>query len=376
MRNIIFSISITGHRLEYIHHIYDVCRQKIDNDYIFSLPSTFEDVQSLFNWEIAENIRFDFLADGDLKNYLEAKDKGSFICELLNKVCIRNNTYKVFTIDLAAFPYNSKKFLNKGIELKGIVYGIFFYEIKKLNLLRKIHSFYKQIRFIHCRNFKAILLLNDKDAPKWMNALFLTKKCKYIPDPFIQLPTSTIKIREKYMIPMDHIIISHFGGLTRRKGTLLILEAIKLMNEDELQKYVFIFAGRVYDDIRDEFYQIYEDVKKKANIIIEDTFCTYDYLASLSRDSDLILLPYLLTTRSSGVIGYASQYYTPVAVPNDGFIGYLVRKYHIGYLLNKCNPESISNFLKEKKTFSKQIDNTYCISHSTIDFQKYLNNHL
>ena len=55
---LIFDVEVTGHHLEYLHHIYSLATQSNDT-YIFCLPKEFNKVKSQFEWEKCDNIIFD-----------------------------------------------------------------------------------------------------------------------------------------------------------------------------------------------------------------------------------------------------------------------------------------------------------------------------
>ena len=68
-----------------------------------------------------------------------------------------------------------------------------------------------------------------------------------------------------------------------------------------------------------------------------DYFCEYEHITELVAMSDCILIPYDNTAQSSGVLGIAALYGKMLFAPDKGLLGYLVRKYNLGYLYNPGN---------------------------------------
>jgi hypothetical protein len=52
---LIFDVEVSGHHLEYLHHIYSLATQSKDT-YIFCLPKEFNNVKSQFEWKKCDNI--------------------------------------------------------------------------------------------------------------------------------------------------------------------------------------------------------------------------------------------------------------------------------------------------------------------------------
>ena len=144
---------------------------------------------------------------------------------------------------------------------------------------------------------------------------------------------------------------------------------MKLPQEDRC-KYTFFFAGRVDKDIKVEFYEIINAIED-VNVVVKDEFCSYGFFASLCKVADAILLPYLLDSASSGIIGYASQFNTPVIATSTGLIGELVKEYNLGHLLPTVNASSlIYAYYQLDKGLLNKPDNTYCSTHTVDKFNE------
>lgn len=171
-------------------------------------------------------------------------------------------------------------------------------------------------------------MLNDEDSTRTFNS---TSKFRSLPAPVPSVDFSKVKsVRENIGISYDERLLLHFGGLDGRKGTLDILNSIISSKEGELDNICFVFAGRINKNTRDKFYELLNVAKTKAKILVFDKFCSYDFLCNLCYSCDVILMPYHLTNLSSGVLGYAALFHKPVIGPDNGLIGKLINKYHLG----------------------------------------------
>jgi glycosyltransferase involved in cell wall biosynthesis len=227
------------------------------------------------------------------------------------------------------------------------------------------------LSIIPVRKYRHIFLLNDPVAATYLNNKFATSKFRYLPDPFLPLAEhkkNGANIKETLGISDETKVFLHFGSMSYRKGTLNILRAIALLPEEDLKGRCFVFAGKVHDDIKAAFYALTEALKDRAQIRIFDTFCTPAFLSSLCETCSVILAPYYNTSFSSGIAGYAANFHKPVAVPGEKFIGKLVKRYRLGYLLKDNSPETIAGFIKNTLSFRPIDGSRYMNTHAVSDF--------
>ena len=203
--------------------------------------------------------------------------------------------------------------------------------------------------------------MNDHDSAETFNKLYHTDKFQFLPDPVPSVDRSKVHdIRKELNIPQDKKVFLHFGGLSDRKGTLDILDAIGLCSKEDLADKTFIFAGHQSKNLEPLFSARYNFVKDKAQILVFNEFCSYDFLYNLCYTCDVILMPYHLTDLSSGVLGYASVFNKPVVGPSDGLIGRLIRQYNFGLALDEISAKSLIS------TFSESIS-CYSTGYSKIN---------
>lgn len=330
---IIFSHTETGHILEYFHHIYSICEEMPERQFVFVVPERFAELKKEATWSDASNVLFDYIYSTDYKSY-QGKSVFKLSYSLSKILCDRIKKYKATKVlSLFWFPIVPFGLLlfPRGLKASAILYDVYLRERDELSLQSRLRHYLNFWLFAKSRKVVRAFVLNDEHMAGVLNEKFNTKHFYALPDPFNPITEAgLINLRDEYGIGKNVTVFAHFGGLDRRKGTLKILDAISHLTEGERKNSCFIFAGRVYSDIKDEFYRKENELAGKVKIIVKDEFCSYGYLASLCNCCDAILMPYENANRSSGILGYASQFGKPVVAPDNGLIGNLVEKYRLG----------------------------------------------
>lgn len=350
-RVLIYNDDLNGHQIEYLHHLYIGASQHKENDYIFAIPEGVNIHESVYNWDSASNIRIHYINS----QYLNIKGRKSILTSYKKSKIVYDiaKLYSVSDVMLILFmqylPMIACLFWNN-FKVSGIIYSIYLYRWNESTFSQKIQDVLKFLLLSKSSVFKNIFILNDRSSTIHLNKIYKTKKMKYLPDPFVEIPKFEITdIRTKLNISSETIVFSHLGGMDYRKGTIEILKAIEMLSVQDLYNKCFIFAGKVYDDIKIDFYKILEEQRVRVRIICFDEFCDYSFLGSLCNSSDYILLPYSNTSQSSGIIGYCAQFNVPAVVPNEKLLGKLVRKYKLGYLMEGNSHIEIANFIVNSK---------------------------
>lgn len=369
MKYLIFDSKIEGHHLEYIHHLYDKARSMMNDDFIFYLNNKFNEVKEIMEWEDAPNVKFEYLSDeeqmkSDNSNLLIAAWHQSWI---VRRIANKEKIDKIWLIMFIHLMPFLPVILSKKIKIMGVLYRIYLYDKDKMKGVRLWLEKFRYSIFVNNKSVERILVLNDQYAVDQLNKIYSTDKFYFLPDPVPNIDMSKVKnIRCELGINPEDKVYLHFGGLDPRKGTLEILDAIALMSEEELAGIVFVFAGRVYKSMHDEFYERYEKLKDKVKILVYDEFCDYDFLNNLCYSCDCILIPYKNPNQSSGVIGYASLFQKPVIGPSQGLLGRLIKDYQLGQTIDKIDKEMILESLK-KPLNTASID--YAHSRQISNFQ-------
>lgn len=376
---LVFDEVLSGHHLEYIHHLYLGAKEFQNIRLIFAVPKTFSEMKEKLSWEEQSNVLFHFIEEKEL-NEIEGN---TFMlsykkCALADEIAKIYSADEIFFISLMnCLPSVIFRCRNK-IKISGIVYLIYLYRWNNSNWILKLEDIVKYCIFKYCKRFKSIYLLNDDISPRYLNKKFDTNIFLSLIDPvmpFISPPDTTW--RNKLGISPEKKIFLHTGSLSERKGTLNILKALLLLPDELLSKYTIVFAGKVGIDIFDSFYEMCKQLQSKVELFVYDEFCDFESIISMCACADFILIPYQNVESSSGIIGYASSTCTPVVAPKNGLLGKLVRKYKLGILLEDSTVPSLKSFFQEAYSYKLKINSSYH-QERTVDlfartiFQKYV----
>lgn len=367
MQTMIFDINLSGHHLEYLHHIHAGAVWKKEEKYIFYLPLEFQEKKKLYNWESSDNVEFRFFSQQEINTctrsniYVNAWRTSI----LLKKKILETKCDKVLLISFVELLIFIALLLPSKVKVSGIIYSIYLYNKAQMRISRRLLEFIRYQVAVKSKCIERMLILNDSYSVNRLNKIYSTNKFQILVDPVPNVDFSKLKnLREELHIPANDKIYVHFGGLARRKGTLDILEAIAISTKKDMQSRTFIFAGKIYDEIKVDFQTLLAKARKNANILVFDRFCSYEYLYDLCFTADIILTPYHLTNLSSGLLGYASLFHKPVIGPSDGLIGQLIKNYGLGTTINQISPKELLKAINRDQ-YSK-VDSSYA-ENNTID---------
>lgn len=346
MKVLIFEPNLNGHHLEYLHHIYVGAARDNNNQYIFAVPECYHNIKEKFSWETSENICFIYIDEKKLNS------KFKTILELF-KIILKTKPRYTFLISLVWFMPFIVLFPILKTKFSGIIYNIYLYEWRCSNWKRKVQNIILYTLLSKSPNIDTLFILNDLTSVCVLNKIWKTKRFKYIPDPYVPIDTHNIySLRNELGIDNSKKVILHFGAMSARKGTLQIFKMLENTDIQTCEGLCIIFAGKIGNDIKKQFYEKYNLLKDKVNIILEDDFINYERIGSYLLTCDYVILPYEYTNVSSGVIGYCAQFNKPAIGPNKGLIGKLIRKNRLGIVVDKF--ESFQNLDTQYQ------ENEYC----------------
>ena len=359
MKKMLFETVLSGHRMEYIHHLYMEMLNHSEDQFEIVVAEEFNKRKSDYDWPASENVLFDFIPQDWADNanggnmYVQSWKKS----KLLRRYVKKHNPEKVFLITLMKFIPFLPFLISSKLKIVSIVYKIYLYEWEDYSLFRKMVEVlkYKIISKSGCLD--KVFILNDEASTRYLNYLYKTTKFQYLVDPFNEIDYKPHDIRDELNIPKGNRLYIHFGGLQQRKGTIEIVKALGLLSEDDKKNFTVVFAGKVYKDIREQFYRELDKVKNSRQILVFDNYCSVQFLADLCYSCDQILVPYQVMAQSSGLLGYAAQFKKPVLGPRDGLIGKLIKKYNLGFTIPSVKASSIAEGMMRRESFSP--DNRY-----------------
>ena len=376
---IIYTYSFTGQNLEYLSHLYRICTKRIDRKYIFLIPEQFRLKFEKVNLREVDNVKFDFISIEEQKRY-KGKSLWKFqynTTKILAERIHKHNADKCFCMFLSACSPFGIILLPYNVKVSGIIYDIYLYRKKSLSFRSKIKEHILALGLSLTHQIKTVFVLNDENSAYEFNRIYKSRKFQKLADPFPEIEVKNkVDLFESYPELKGKKIFIHFGGLAERKGTLDILQSIKNLSLDEQQKYAFVFAGRVGADIRKEFYKTIDELEGNITVVIKDEFCSYDFIDALCRTATAILMPYYVTDRSSGMLGYASYYGIPVIAPSEGLIGTLVNTYKLGVTIKDITSDNIRNACEIVCKMHFKVDNRYYLDNSLEAFQTQIQDSL
>lgn len=377
-RIVVFTATVAGHNMEYLHHIYDVAIHRCENQYVFVVPASFEQVKHNMTWPQADHIRFDYITNEEVATF---QSKGMLassynMCKIVRNRLKKHHADKLFVVTLMSHLPFAPFMYGCHVKMSGVIYKIYLYEWKRASFLRRVSDVVKYQLLVRFPLFEHLYLLNDEPAVRRINRAYRSTKFRPLVDPYtpIEQPKRQ-NLRQAFLCRKEDKLFIHFGAMDARKGTLEILDSLALLDEKQRERYCFVFAGRVAPAIKEEFYRRVEQLKSRVRIYVKDEFCSYDYLASLCEACDALVIPYLETAQSSGVIGYASQFQKPVIAPKRGLVGKLVRRYKLG-VTTDVTSEGLLAAYRIIETSSPSITTEYVATHQVMTFQQQLSESL
>lgn len=359
---LIYFTSVTGHNIEFIHHLYMGAYER-DVETIIALPEKFEEQRKVFGWPHSEKIRFELLSEAELGSICAPMWSRAWrYCRTLKRVMCQFGVKTAFVADLLSLlPYVGIMF-NRTYRLHGLIFHIYLYRWHTRSMIKNYIEALFFYTLAKSEAVSSIFIGNDRSAAACFNKKLRCSKFIYVPDPFVGRDATTRDLRKEYGISPSDKVLLHFGSMGGRKGTYEILKSIELLTEKQKKEFVFVFAGIVQD--KQTFYSLHKLVKDKCRILIFDAFCEFDFLIQWCKACDLILMPYTHTHASSGILAYAASVDKPVLGPYLGLIGKLIRKYSLGTRICKITPETLA--LSYSSAVEIRVDGEKYISENTV----------
>lgn len=154
------------------------------------------------------------------------------------------------------------------------------------------------------------------------------------------------------MIPPRRVVFLLFGYLTERKGTLKLLDALRVVSKEVAARAAFMLVGNVDPSIKDAVADKLARVQATTPQLfchLEDRWVASEELEALVRRTDVVLAPYQRFVGSSGVMLWAARLGKPILTQDFGILSSLTRDYRLGITADCTNPfliaEAVSRFV-------------------------------
>lgn len=376
MTKLFFDIHITGHHSEYIDHLLSHIIDDKRNHYVFVVHQDFASkfpvisakAQSKSNVALVQ-VNANETLNLNVKNRFK-RSLNNF--KVVDRYAKKFNADEVFLLHINVFQI--------ALGLKKIDYkisGILFMQFTnmKVNNLRSsyfyIRRYFPFILMLKQKKINQIFLLNDQDSANFLNNRYFTKIFKQLPDPIPNIPSlKDFSISEFSGFEKNRKFFLHFGGISDRKGSMEILEAIFKLPAEIQAKLGLIFAGKSSDtNFTDTIEFLIKKINNqtKARVLWVNSFVENTLMSSLFKASDVILMPYKNPEASSGIMGHAINFKKPIISTNAGLIGKIINQNRFGFLVDSVTPEEIA------KAIEKSYENHDDILNDNYD--GYLKNH-
>ena len=383
-KTIIFDISISGHHLEYIIHLFrflETQKPSIYCQYYFVVnPMFIEIVKNHFDVEFMDKLNIIQIQNSELKKIEDnTKVKTTFLQSyrallLLKKYADKLNVRKCVVLNLDLIFKGLTIFKLFNIE----IIGIWFHphvRIPSDRLISKLLKFAKYIflkNVLIINNIKTIFILNDSVATIALNKMTKSGIFKFLPDPINILPKGVVNADiELSKHDKNKTVFLLFGDISERKGALLLLDLIiNHLTPATLNRIQFLIVGKINYEIRNLFYKNIDYINETKNFypIIIDRFVEYSEIPNIFSLSDCILMPYVNFYGSSGILNYAAYFGKPVITGEHGLVSEIVQEYDLGYI-TPLNPKSLSVLITQFR--KNELKNNYSIkSKNYIDTHK------
>ena len=174
------------------------------------------------------------------------------------------------------------------------------------------------------------------------------KPAQFIPHPLYDNFGTIIskeEARKKLGINQNDKIILFFGFIRKYKGVDILLNAIKILNnESKIENLKLLIAGEFYDDEKN-YQALLNDPEIKDHLILHTHFISNTDVKFYLCSADCVIQPYRSATQS-GVTPLAYHFEIPMIVTNVGGLPSLVPDKKVG-LVAEPNAESIANKIIE-----------------------------
>ncbi|MBV9834194.1 MAG: glycosyltransferase [Alphaproteobacteria bacterium] len=168
------------------------------------------------------------------------------------------------------------------------------------------------------------------------------EKVRVLPDPVhaVSDPAGTVDRFAGYATG-GRVGLLLFGYLTRRKGPVELLEALRRLRPQTAARVAVMLAGRVDPEIRAELQtrrHLLAQTRPELWLQIADRRLDSAEIDSLIDRSSVVLAPYQRFVGSSGVLLWAARAGRPVLTQDFGLLGRLTRDYGLGLATDSSDP--------------------------------------
>lgn len=293
-------------------------------------------MKALENIKYVKNISKEFKFYSNIKKYFRSQNDRKYFIEYCLRNIPENNDPKLLHllyIDIT-YPYlPNYKYFRKDIKVVATLHHIPQNPLKMILLKRFADS------------IEYIIVHSEYLQKKLINSGIKNVKCIHYPV-FNQIKVENYKrIREKYNIDKNKIVISALGATRWDKGLDILLKSFKYLDPNINDKLILNIAGK--EAFLKKAY-IYNEIKKNnINAIINFKYIDDIEFSENIELSDVIVIPYRKEfTGNSGPMIEGVNKNKPIIGPKEGNLGYLISNYDLGHTFKSGSPKDLAKSIE------------------------------
>lgn len=257
------------------------------------------------------------------------------------------------------FAIGTRTARQSGLEIRGILFFPYLrIEPQTRRLTDRVSSFFERGRkwlqtvwMLRNPHVSCLYILNDEEAAREMSKRHPQVPFLPLLDPVPVFPDAeTIRSEalRTVLAPSDtsaRLRMTLFGSLRRNKGVFVLLDALERLPDSVAAELEILFVGSVHNSIEDGFrgrLRSTMDRQPQMQLDLVDEYVDASDLRHVIEASDVILAPYVRTEGSSGVIGHAARYRTPVIGSGTGLIGELIAANDLGWTIDPVHADTLA----------------------------------
>ena len=146
-------------------------------------------------------------------------------------------------------------------------------------------------------------------------------------------------------IPNDEKLMLFFGYVREYKGLNYLIDAMEILkNSDALVPKLYVVGD--FDGNKDTYLEQIKKAGVEEYVTIVDGYVPDKEVEKYFSAADMVVLPYVSATQS-GIVQIAYGFEKPVIVTNVGGLPEVVDDKKTGLIVEPCNPEALSEAVKE-----------------------------
>lgn len=378
-----FDLALTGHHIEYLYHLiqYKIAHSECPDFILCTHPDfmchltkliVLEDLQST-GVNIVHPSQSEMQRLSEICSSFKRAKAELYILDRIINVYQVKRCYLMY-INNYQFALGSQIGRHLSCPVRGILFNPFGSSGARTPVfIVKFRKHLQLLWMLRNKNLEHIYILNNDQQVNALNRWYRKQNFFLpLPDPIlitnpVCLGNSEVDVFER----SSKIRFLLFGSLSARKGIFLVIDALRLLPQNITKDIEIFIAGRIVKEERASFLTALSDLKSDRRdiaIIYLDEFVAYAALAPMFLNSDCILLPYIESEASSGLLGHAALYERPVIGTDYGLIGCLIRRYELGIAIKNIDAVKLARAIAD--FYKKKIN-----LHNTKGMQRFVQDH-